>query len=98
MTVYKFKSDATKAALPTGYTDTSMVKREEVPAFLELIRKSAKKVGGDAFDMLAYCSIDGADSWNPKFIMNKASMLQKDIIALKSLLVVKENQVKEAEE
>ncbi|MBA43601.1 MAG: hypothetical protein CMF62_06320 [Magnetococcales bacterium] len=82
---YKFKSELTKKALPTGYSHLIHVSRDEVPGLLSRIKALAENC--DWIKMYAVCQVDGDyHLWTADRIQKRINALGKDISMLKSVL------------
>ena len=86
---YKFRSEITRAALPTGYVDTSQVKREEVSIFLDRIYSKTKHYGGDWLETLIWTLLKegGCSGWKPETLQFKAQEIYDDVQALMDVLI-----------
>lgn len=85
---YKFVSEITKAALPMGMTTTSHIKREEVPAILEKMKKlSINKFSNWGEMFFGHC-LGEYGSWGEDAVLRNMRQLQSDILQLTMLLIV----------
>lgn len=83
---YKFKSEITSRALPTGYTHLSDVSRDEVPGFLDRITGTAEKKGSDWIALFASSRTKNTDTWTAESIKQRLDDLGADIEAIKGKL------------
>ena len=78
---YKFKSELVRSVLPTGVTEISHVKREEVSAILNDVKNASKTAG--YIEMFVISRIKDDLGWTQESIAMRLSQIQKDISALK---------------